>query len=398
MISFNHQEADSFSRTSSDLSLEEEREEARRKSEKAALLQLKRARLKPVAFAARSNINYDANVDDDSPAHGYAVSLSVNDFIHVKEKYNNDWWIGRLVKENCDIGFIPSPIKLENLRLQRTQTIKSNTIFDHEPDEEGNGEGRSAISLGTKSKNKKKLFKKLEHLQPYDVVPSVRPLILIGPSLKGFEVTDMMQKAIFDFLKHHFANRIIITRVTADISLAQRAEQSIPIGSKRQGLIDRSNNNRSSSNLGEVNAEIERIFELARTMQLVTLDCDTINHPLQVSKTSLAPILVYLKVTSPKVLQRLISSRGKAQLSVQMNAAEKLIQLPNESFDVILDENQLEEACDHLAQYLESYWKALHPPLDRTNQQMNGQFPAENESNTRPTVTYQLSEDNYDHF
>ncbi|KAG7264919.1 hypothetical protein CRUP_012098 [Coryphaenoides rupestris] len=217
---------------------------------------------KPVAFAVKTNVGYCGALDEDCPVLGAAVNFDAKDFLHIKEKYNNDWWIGRLVKEGADIAFIPSPLRLEAMRLKQEQK-----------------------------------------------------------------------------------QRISITRVTADLSLAKRSVLN------KRPIMERTN---TRSNLAEVQSEIERIFELAKTLQLVVLDADTINHPAQLAKTSLAPIIVYVKVSSPKVLQRLVKSRGKSQskhLNVQMMAADKLSQCP-----------PLEDACEHLAEYLEVYWRATHLP------------------------------------
>lgn len=125
---------------------------------------------KPVLFTVKSSISYKGHIDDDAPISGRAVSFDIDDFIHIREKYDDDWWIGRVISPDPGVGFIPSPVKIEKIRSSSRKARKS-----------------KVESVGTRDKKGEK------SRTPYEVVPNVRPVVLVGPSLKGYEGLSFLQ-------------------------------------------------------------------------------------------------------------------------------------------------------------------------------------------------------------
>ena len=74
----------------------------------------------------------------------------------VQEKYDNDWWIGNLVKENSDVGFIPSPVKLEALRVQQQgqqQQVRNSRLYAGKASSSSNLSALNDVLSNSKSSN-----------------------------------------------------------------------------------------------------------------------------------------------------------------------------------------------------------------------------------------------------
>lgn len=113
-----------------------------------------------------------------------------------------------MVKEGCELGFIPSPSKLENLILLMASKGKASAhhheeeledLDEDEEEEEAKKKGPKTPITNINEKSKAFGFlKKAEARPPYDVVPSMRPVVLVGPSLKGYEVSEMWSAEQFN--------------------------------------------------------------------------------------------------------------------------------------------------------------------------------------------------------
>ena len=52
------------------------------------------------------------------------MNFEFDDFIHIREKFDDDWWIGRVISHDHNMGFIPSPVKIEKIRTSGIVFVK----------------------------------------------------------------------------------------------------------------------------------------------------------------------------------------------------------------------------------------------------------------------------------
>lgn len=294
---------------------------------------LEQAKKKKVSFAVRTLLPYNGCLENDIPVPGKAVSFQVGQFLHIYEKFNNDWWIGRLVEDGALMGFIPTPTKFQQIRTHRFKILQR-------------GLKKSNSSSSTETTTGKGGQIIYNQAMYYDVVPPMRPVCFIGPSLKGYHVTDFLQKGIFDCLKDYFKDRIVVCKMNQD-------------------AISNIGNKLHSTDLNEMFCmEAEKIFEESNKMNLVLLENGNIDNPIQLKNSFLAPIIIYIRIENLKVLRKLIKSNDKCtvhEVKAQLASAESLLRLGKDAFDLVLKENELPKVVKEIVIFLDTYWRATHP-------------------------------------
>ncbi|ETN69704.1 SH3 domain protein [Necator americanus] len=148
-----------------------------------------------VAFAVQANSTYDGALEDESPIQKKTISFKKGDFLHIYRRYSSDWWIGRVVAAETTIGFIPTARRLARL------------IEQNEEEQEKAATEKNAIVT--------KQAEIWEYPNPYTVVPSTRPIILLGPCYQSSRLTQLMHAAVRSAIVKKFGSRV--RRLTTDI-------------------------------------------------------------------------------------------------------------------------------------------------------------------------------------
>ncbi|GMT28111.1 hypothetical protein PFISCL1PPCAC_19408 [Pristionchus fissidentatus] len=295
-----------------------------------------------VAFAVRCLINYDGALDYDSPLTEYTISFNTGDFLHIYTKYSLDWWIGRKVEEGSTLSFIPTAQRLTRLTPIEETAERSDSFF--------------------------------EETNPYVVVPSTRPIVLLGPCGQESLLTKRLHTALRLTITRRFMGRIRILTTTLGEKKQQQPFGVLVAGQQVAGQIGqviRSTRNRGitrqdteatidSTNELTDEREMRMITSMTNDLSLLLLQSPFLQTPIEIAKHALAPIVILVKISNRKILAKLLRKIGC--LNSDLTGADILNVMPHSAFDMVVEDGSLDGATNKICEYLEKYWLAVHPP------------------------------------
>lgn len=343
---------------------------------------------KQVLFTFRSNVMYNCKEDANPPLYGQPISFAENDFLQVVKVASPEWWIARVIGSGAVCGYIPSPLcffKKHDPHYQDDATqrkwihrVSASLVYRKG---QGGQAGHTAIP-----RNNPRVFKSLSSvatmfdsleippkgtiaadittrwrnrkMSPYDLAPNVRPLVLVGPSSPGFEITDKMQQSLVAYLCASFPNKCTALDIDkfADGNGGFKQDNTKAKKSKTKGP--------QRLNAQQMNA----VFDVAAT-GVVPILCTKHQNVDMLRRSPVMPIIVFLRIGSSRVLSKLLKSREQQQgFKAQMNTSEKLSSLNPLYFDIILTHSKLDQSCYELAAFVDAYVKDIKrtPIIDAT--------------------------------
>ncbi|GMR53128.1 hypothetical protein PMAYCL1PPCAC_23323 [Pristionchus mayeri] len=316
-------------------------EESKRGKRERAEEILRRTANSRVAFAVRCQVDYDGSLDYESPLTSHTISFHIGDFLHIYTRYSIDWWIGRKVEEGHTLAYIPTAQRLTRLTPVQEFPEKNDSFF--------------------------------EESTPFVVVPSTRPIVLLGPCRQESLLTKRLHTALRLTITRKFMGRIRILKTTLGERKQQPSFGVLVAGQQVAGQIGqviRSRNRTITRQDTEATIDTFNEFSDEREMQLITsmtndlslliLQSPFLQSPMDIAKHALAPITILVKISNRKILAKLLRKTGCPHSDI--TGADALNVMPRSAFDMVVEDGSLDGATNKICENLEKYWQAVHPP------------------------------------
>ncbi|CAD6194756.1 unnamed protein product [Caenorhabditis auriculariae] len=283
------------------------------RAHRAAVQALRDVKDVPAAFAVQAQRDYDGSLDQKTPLKEAVISFAAQEFIHIHLRYNDYWWIGRLVKVGSPFGFVPTPRRLAGYMVSEV--------------EESPAQGKE-----------KDIW---EPPCPYTVVPSTRPIVLLGPTSPNSRLTQLLHLALREEILKHFGDQIRYLK--SDIgngSGAPGRERSSrhPTRWLREGFRTARENREDDEQ-----REVETMWRLTSRLHLLLLDSPNIHTPDDVQHLPLAPIFFLIRVSDSNILLRLLRQTNSSRVAHEIEVANTLM---NMNDDRVGDDGKKDEEAD----------------------------------------------------